>query len=114
MHYIPGRFAELFEQPFAKELWSYLTEPLQVQAMAAAIDAGKPAIEPLLAYIENRFESPLASSDYPPDDVGILVNNMIKQIMEAQGYEHCACGLCRGRFIRQSGVYRRAGAGSEK
>ena len=67
-----------------------------------------PAIEPLLSDIESRFEESLASSEYPDEEIAVLVNNMIKQILEMRGFEHMACWLCRqGRYFKSSGVYRK-------
>lgn len=105
-NYTPGRFAYLMENAFAGEMWAFLTDDSHLQQMLAAVAKGKLAIEPLLPEIEQRFAEPLASPFYPPEEVAVFVNNMIKQIMEQCGYEHSACGICRGRFFKMSGVYR--------
>jgi len=104
--YNPGRFAHLMDKPFVRELWEYIADDGRVQKMLAAAAAGRPAIEPLLADIESRFEEHLGSAEYPEEEIATLVNNMIRQILEKSGYEFIACGMCRnGRFIKSSGVF---------
>ena len=106
--YKPGRFAYLVAEPFARELWDYLTTPEHLDAMIRAIAEGLPAIDPLLGEIETRFAEALGSDEYEGDDVAVLCNNMILQILDGLGYEHAACGLCPGgRYIKMSGVYRK-------
>ncbi len=105
--YRPGRFAYLMNESFVGELWAYLTRPESIQAMIEATGERKPAIMPIAGEIEERFKDELTSSAYPDDDVVVLVNNMIKQILDLHGYEHAACGICHGTsIIRSSGVFR--------
>jgi hypothetical protein len=105
--YTPGRFAYLMNQPFVPEIWALLASKENISLMINATQDGKPAIFPLLREIESRFEGPLSSPDFPPEDVGVLVNNMILQIMKLHGYEHLACGICReAKWIKSSGVYK--------
>ena len=95
-------------EAFALDLWDFLGDDPHVRMMIEATDNGKPAIAPLLSEIEARFGEFLSSSKHRDDDAIVLVNNMVKQIMEHAGYEHIACGLFPGaRHIRSSGVYRR-------
>lgn len=108
LKYQPGRFIYLFEKPFGERLWSYLSAEPQVKVMIEAVKDGQPALKPLLDTIESEYEEHLASKDYPEEDVSVFINNMIKQILEHNGYEHVGCGLCRGRFFKASGVYRPA------
>jgi len=104
----PGRFAYLRDKPFIKDVWDYLSLESRMHSMRAAADAGKPAIEPLLSDIESRFGVHLASSEYPDEEIAVLVNNMIKQILEKSGYMLVACGMCRtGRYIKSSGLFSR-------
>ena len=104
--YKPGRFAYLMDRPFVRELWEFITDDGRVQSMLAAAAAGKPAIEPLLADIETRFEEHLGSAEYPAEEIAVLVNSMIRQVLEKSGYEFIACGMCRnGRYIKSSGLF---------
>ena len=106
-NYRPGRFEYLMKEPFVRELWAYLTGSGSIHAMIAATKRGEPAIMPLISEIERQFAEELTSSAYPEDDVVVLVNNMIKQIMEQNGYEHAACGICRAtNIIKSSGIYK--------
>lgn len=108
--YKGGRFEHLLTEPFTKEIWEFLTDHENIRQMISAIDEGKPAIWPLLDEIESRFGNFIASESFPDDDVEIMINNMIKQIMEYAGYEHVACGMLRhGRYIKLSGVYQKLG-----
>ena len=104
--YKAGRFEYLLREPFARELWGYLSDKKSISLMLDAAGQGKPPLWPLLDHIENRFGTYIASDRFPDDDVEVMVNNMIKQIMEYAGYEHAACGMLRhARYIRLSGVY---------
>ncbi len=104
--YEPGRFAYLMKEPFAKELWDFLSNQERLDKMMAAIAEGKPAIYPILHDLEKQFGSFLESDKYPEDDVGVLANNMMKQLLDMHGYEHIACGLCpQAKYIKHSGVY---------
>lgn len=106
--YNPGRFTSLMEKPFVRELWDFLTDENNINLMISATQAAKPAIWPILAELETRFEEHLSSPEYPKEEICVLINNMIKQIFEMQGLEHMACGLCRqGRYFKSSGVYRK-------
>jgi hypothetical protein len=106
--YKPGRFAYLMDRPFVRELWAFIADDSRMQSMFAAAAAGRPAIEPLLADIESRFEEHLGSAEYPDGEIAVLVNNMIRQVMEKSGYEFIACGMCRsGRYIKSSGLFSR-------
>ena len=113
--YKPGRFAYLMEKPFAKELWAYLTADKRIKLMLSATEEGKPAIQFFLTELESQFEEHLTSLEYPEEEISVLVNNMIKQILELKGYEHLACGICRnGRYFKSSGLYtRKTGIGNQ-
>lgn len=107
--YQGGRFEYLLTEPFTKELWEFLADKDSIYHMVSAVNEGKPAIWPLLDEIESRFGRYITSEDFPDDDVEIMINNMIKQIMECTGYEHVACGMLRhARYIKLSGVYQRS------
>jgi hypothetical protein len=105
-NYKPGRFAYLMDEPFAAELWEFISDEKQTDKMFSATEQGLPAIEFLHEELETKFEVYLKSKDFPEEDVGIFANNMIKQIMQYHGYNYIACGLCpAGKYIKMSGVY---------
>jgi hypothetical protein len=107
--YLPGRFAHYSDKPFFNELWQFLTDPKNVSKMVDSTMKGKPAIEALLPSIESRFEEYLTSTEYPKEEIGVLVNNMIKQFFEFNDYKHIGCGkCCHGRFIKNSGIFRKS------
>jgi hypothetical protein len=104
--YSSGRFSAILERPFAHHIWQFLTAEHSIAALESSTLSGRAAILPLLSEIETQWAAELASPDFPPEDVGVMVNNMIKQIMEQLGYRHIGCGQCHGaRYIRQSGLY---------
>ncbi|MDA3800256.1 MAG: hypothetical protein PF692_14405 [Kiritimatiellae bacterium] len=104
--YTPGRFSYLMNEPFAEELWNFISDETQIEKMTLATAQGLPAIEFFLNELEMRFDVHLKSENYPKEDVGILANNMIKQVMQHNGYVYTACGLCpAGKYIKMSGVY---------
>ena len=104
--YNPGKLSYLLKEPFTKELWEHLTDKNRIHLMIKATNENKPAISYLLNEIEERFSLHLGSKQFPEEDVGILVNNIIKHIMEQMGFGHIACGLIpTARFINSSGLY---------
>lgn len=105
--YIPGRFGYLMEKPFARNLWNFLADETRIKLMISASESNKPAIEPFLADLESHFEDPLSSPDYPDEEISVFANNMIKQILERNGYEYVGCSRCRGRYIKSSGLYQK-------
>ncbi len=108
-HYKPGRFEYLMKEPFAEELWHFLSDEMHIALMLRATGEGLPAIEYILDELEERFEECLKSEEYPEEEVGVFANNMIKQIMEYHGYAYSACGFCpSSRFINMSGVYQKS------
>ena len=105
-NYKPGRFDYLMSEPFTAELWKFLSDKAKIDKMFLATNQSLPAIEFILVELEEKFGDYLQSKDYPEEDVGILANNMIKQIMQYHGYIYTACALCPdGKYIKMSGFY---------
>jgi hypothetical protein len=104
--YTGGHFEYLLKEPFAKEIWDYFTKSKNMELMLDAVREKKPALWYHLEYIETNYGRYIESDDFPDDDVQVMINNMIKQIMEKLGYEHIACGMLHhAKFIKLSGVY---------
>jgi len=104
--YVGGHFEYLLTEPFAKEIWNYFTKSENMRLMLDAVNNKKPALWYHLEYIEANYGRYIESNDFPDDDVQVMINNMIKQIMEKLGYEHIACGMLRhAKYIKLSGVY---------
>ncbi|NLE01490.1 MAG: hypothetical protein GX640_16610 [Fibrobacter sp.] len=95
------------DNPFASEIWDFLATEENIALMISSTEEKKAAITKLVEKIEEKFEGPLSSKEYPQDEIGVFINNMIKQIMEHLGYSHIGCGLCPGKYIRASGLYER-------
>jgi hypothetical protein len=99
------------QQPFAAELWHFLTARKRISGMASATADGKPAIVPLIDEIESKFGTHCESREFPHEEVTTFINNMIKQIMEHSGYKYVGCGIIRGaRYFKNSGVYQKLDA----
>jgi hypothetical protein len=104
--YVGGHFEFLLKEPFAREIWEYFTKKENIARMLDAVNEKKPPLWYLLEYIECTYGKYIVSDDFPGDDVEIMINNMIKQIMEKLGYEHIACGmLSHAKYIKLSGMY---------
>lgn len=106
--YIGGHFEYLLKEPFAEEIWTYFTKHDNIQLMLDALKENKPPLWYHLDYIESHYGQYIESTEFPDDDVEVMINNMIKQIMDKLGYEHIACGMLRhAKYIKLSGVYKK-------
>jgi hypothetical protein len=106
--YSPGRFGPLMQLPLARDLWDFLADDGRVRLMLDASDRGRPAIEPLRIETESRFGDVLSSPEYPREEIATFINNMVKHILEASGYEFVACFMSpSARYIKSSGLFRK-------
>lgn len=84
--YDPGNFKSLAESPLGKKLWPFLNRPDIVTRMDTATDLGNPAVagieEALLAEFGDEFGEEILD-----DRVKQMIGHMVRQIMEAEGYE---------------------------
>lgn len=106
--YQPGRFEYLMKDPLTIEIWNFLKTSNNINLMIKATDLNKAAIDFLLSEIESLFGKFLNSSSEPDDNRPVMINNMIKQIMNQLGYEHTGCTLLpNARYIKASGMYKK-------
>lgn len=104
--YQPGRFEYLMKEPFTVELWNYLKTEQSIESMISSTKQKKPAIDLLLSELESSFGEFLDSGKCFNDDSVVMVNNMIKQIMDQLGFEHKGCSLYpEARYVKSSGIY---------
>ena len=108
--YKSERFDRFFRLEFGRELWRFLTSPQNTEIMLKAANEGRAPLTDHLKYIEKRYANHILSTDYPKGEVVVFINNMIKQIMLHFGYEHSACTLCNGHYIKSTGLYKKPGA----
>lgn len=80
--YDPGNFKNLAGTPLGKRLWSFLNQPDIVTRMDTATDLGNPAV----AGIEEALLSEYGE-EILDDRVKQMIGHMVRQVMEAQGYE---------------------------
>lgn len=79
--YNAGRFSDLANTPFGRELWTFLNKPEIVHAMEVATDLGHPAIAGIEEPLLHQF-GPDILEDRPKQ----LAGHMVRQVMEHKGY----------------------------
>ncbi len=106
--YHPGRFADMAAEPLAEDIWRYLSARTNVERMSNEADAGRAPIAALGHELHERFGEAIELTPYDSERVHTMVNNMVKQIMEREGYRLSACTLLRDcPFCSSSGLYAR-------
>lgn len=106
LEYQPGQFADLAETPFAKGLWVLLTEPATLNCILETAAVGLPPLVQLEELLAPRFAVLPEGAD--PERCKTLCLNMVKQLLEAHGYEHTACAFMPpGALFRTAGLYRK-------
>lgn len=108
--YQPGRFEYLMNEPFAVEIWNYLKTERIIELMINSTKQKRPAVDLFLSELESSYGEFLNSGKGINDDPIVMVNNMIKQIMDQLGYEHKGCSLYpEARYIKSSGIFEKRG-----
>ncbi len=104
--YQPGRFEYLMREPSTVEIWNYLKTEKTIELMINSTKQKRPAIDMFLSELESAYGEFLDSGKGFNDDPIVMVNNMIKQIMDQLGYELKGCSLYpEARYIKSSGLY---------
>jgi hypothetical protein len=80
--YLPQQYAELFETRLGQEIWIFLSEPDTILRMETATYLNRPAMEAVIPSFRLRFGS--VAFD---DQVKRMTGHMVRQVMEANGYE---------------------------
>lgn len=102
--YNPDKFAKEFATPEGQKLWGVLTKGDNIARMETASDLGQPALKPL---------EDILLADVGPvitdERMKQMAGHMVRQIMEAQGYEHDVDGikLASAPFYKASRYRRR-------
>jgi hypothetical protein len=87
--YHPANFSAFYtNQATGNALWEFLKRPENVVRMHAASDLERAAVEPLSAGLVAEFGPEIAE-----DQIKQMIGHMVRQIMEATGYEHERPGL---------------------
>lgn len=92
--YDPQNFRDLFETELGAGLWKFLIRPDNVIRMETASFLERAAVEPLAPGLVAEF-----GPDIAQDRIKQMAGHMVRQIMEAVGYEVDRPGL---RITRQS------------
>ncbi|MDD3311516.1 hypothetical protein [Pseudodesulfovibrio sp.] len=82
MEYQAWKFADIAGTPLGKRLWAFLCDRENVIRMETAVDLGKPAAEAVARVLVESF-----GDDVRPDRVKQMIGHMIRQIMEANGFQ---------------------------
>lgn len=80
--YHPGVFSTLFHTEIGSGLWNYLNSPETIAMMKAAAALDRPAVEALEEQLMDRFGARIME-----DRVKQMCGHMVRQIMEAEGYQ---------------------------
>ena len=103
--YRPDHFAETYKRENGAVLWDFLHRDINLTRMETASYLGRPAIEPLVPALLDRFDAPVARPH-----IRQMVGHMVRQIMEARGFRltHSNVKITRrGNFFRSGSRYAR-------
>jgi len=102
--YNPDKFAKEYATPKGKKLWAVLNDPANIARMETASDLGQPALKPLEDILLTEIGEAMTE-----DRMKQMAGHMVRQIMEAQGFEHDADGikLASAPFYKASRYRRR-------
>ena len=82
MEYQAWKFADIAGTPLGIKLWEFLNQRDNIIRMETAVDLNKPAAEAVARVLIEEFRE-----DVRPDRVKQMIGHMIRQIMEAHGYQ---------------------------
>ena len=80
--YDAGTFQSLADTVLGRNLWQFLNEDRIVAAMETATDLGKPAVTGIEEQLLHRF-----GEDVLGDRVKQMIGHMVRQVLEARGYQ---------------------------
>ncbi len=102
------RFLEMAKTNLAKDMWHYLIQMETIQKMIVAIKSGETPLLHLDKALDQEFSKRIEAAPFKSDDLRVMTMNMMKQILEKQGYRHIACCLVpEGKFVRSAGVFQK-------
>lgn len=103
--YEPGKFAKDYATPQGQKLWEVLNREDNVARMETASDLGQPALKPLEDILLRELREAMVE-----DRMKQMAGHMVRQIMEAHGFEHDVDGikLASAPFYKASRYRRRA------
>lgn len=86
--YSPDKFAALYATANGEKLWCVLTQPHIIASMVTASDLGQPALKPIEDVLLEEFGNAMMN-----DRMKQMAGHMVRQIMEANGFEHDTDGI---------------------
>nr|MBK7067912.1 hypothetical protein [Deltaproteobacteria bacterium] len=108
-NYEPGRFSDMANTPFGDELWKLLTARDNVVRMETATELDHPAVDGVAHVLLDRFGARLRD-----DRTRQFIGHMVRQVMEAQGYEFVGSNYksrTRSGLFTKGSRYQRAASG---
>lgn len=108
LEYRPQNFRDLAETEFGRALWSYLKQHDNLIRMVTATLLERAAVEPLAAGLVAEF-----GEDVSDDRTKQMIGHMVRQVMEALGYEpdRSALRITRPSLFTSGTTYRLVGSG---
>lgn len=110
LEFEPGQFAAEYQTPEGKALWSILNRDDVVARMETASDLGQPALSPTEDILLAEVGATITQDRYKQ-----MAGRMVRQVMEARGFEHEASDVrlnsvpfykaSRYRRRNQAGLY---------
>ncbi len=86
--YQPNKFAKEYATPEGQKLWAVLNDAPNIARMETASDLGQPALKPLEDILLDEIGEPITD-----DRMKQMAGHMVRQIMEARGFEHDVDGI---------------------
>lgn len=83
--YNPQQFGNEANSKLGQEIWDALTMETSIARMMTASDLDQPALKAVEDMLLDRFGDQVLN-----DRIKQMIGHMVRQIMEAQGYEHVA------------------------
>lgn len=97
---------EAAKSDLAVEMWECVSREDNLQKMIATVEEGKTPLLPLDDELHERFHDLIEKSQTSSDDLRILCKNMMKSILEKEGYTHVGCTLVpQGKFAKDCGLF---------
>ena len=83
MYQSPNQFSDMANTPFGRSLWEFLNQRECIIRMSAVSEVRRPAVEGVSRLLLEKYKDRVRE-----DRCKQMVGNMIRQIMEKNGFEH--------------------------
>lgn len=106
-HYQPSAsLEEAAKSDLAIEMWECVTREDNLQKMLETVKRGETPLIPLDDELHATFHALIEASHIDSDDLRVLCKNMMKKVLEKEGYTHVGCTLYpHGKFAKDCGLF---------